>query len=107
MNAWIMLVTGTLISVCANAILKQSDGFKNIPLGVLSFVLFGIGIYLYGQAVKTLPIGIAYSVWCGIGILIVNAIGLVWFKESISPLGILFMLMIITGCVGLNLITKS
>lgn len=107
MNAWIMLVAGTLISVCANALLKQSDGFKHIPMGVLSFILFGIGIYLYGQAVKTLPIGIAYAVWCGIGILVVNIIGLLWFKESISPLSVIFMLMILTGCIGLNLITKS
>lgn len=107
MNAWVTLLTGTLISVFANAMLKQSDGFSNVLLGCGSFILFGIGIFLYGQAVKTLPIGIAYAVWSGVGVLIVTAIGLIWFKETISPLGILFMVMIITGCIGLNLITKS
>jgi len=107
MNAWVILLTGTLISVFANAMLKQSDGFNNVLLGCCSFLLFGIGIYMYGQAVKTLPIGIAYAVWSGIGVLIVTLIGLIWFKESISPLGILFMVMIITGCIGLNLITKT
>jgi small multidrug resistance pump len=101
-----MLLSGTLIAVCANAMLKQSDGFSNIILGCLSFLLFGIGIFMYGQAVKTLPIGIAYTVWSGVSVLIVTIIGLLWFKETISPLGILFMVMIITGCIGLNIITK-
>ena len=68
MNAWLILMSGVLISVVANAMLKQSDGFSNVFLGVCSFILFGIGIYLYGQAVKTLPIGVAYTVWSGIGV---------------------------------------
>ena len=107
MNAWLILLTGTLISVLANTMLKQSDGFNNVLLGCCSFVLFGIGIFMYGQAVKTLPIGIAYAVWTGIGGPIIALIGFIWFKESISPLGIFFIAMIITGCIGLNLITKT
>lgn len=107
MTAWLMLMTGVSISVVANAMLKQSDGFSNMALGVASFVLFGISIYLYGQAVRTIPIGIAYTVWSGVGVLVVTLIGFFWFKEALSPLAIVFLLMIVTGCVGLRLIVGN
>ena len=105
--AWIILLSGTLISVMANALLKQSDGFAHIWLGLTSFVLFGVGIYLYGIAVKTLPIGVAYAVWSGVGVIVVTAIGILWFKEHVNYLTVLFMVMIITGCIGLNLVTRG
>lgn len=105
--AWMVLLAGVAISVVANALLKYSNGVEKVVPGVASFILFAIAIYLYGYAVKTLPIGVAYAVWSGVGILIVTFIGIIWFKESISYLGIFFMLMILTGCIGLNLITKG
>jgi small multidrug resistance pump len=104
--AWILLGFAITFSITANALLKQSDGFANVGIGVASFALFGISIYIYGIAVKTLPLAIAYTVWSGIGILVITFIGIFWFKEPINALGMVFIAMILVGCIGLNMITK-
>ncbi len=104
--AWVLLGFAIAFSITANALLKQSDGFANVWAGVVSFLFFGISIYIYGIAIKTLPLAIAYTVWSGIGILVLTFIGIFWFKESVSLLGMVFIAMILIGCVGLNMITK-
>lgn len=105
--AWLYLYLGVGLSILGNALVKQSNGFTDVKLGVASFILFGVGIYLYSLAVKSIPIGTAYAVWSGIGVLSIAIIGIVWFKEPIGTLNAVFIAMILAGCIGLNLMTKA
>lgn len=105
--AWIILTSGALIGVFANTLLKRSDGFTHLGLGFSAFALFSVAIYCFSISIKTLPMGVAYAVWSGIGVITITLVGLIWFKESISHLGILFIFMILIGCVGLNMITRA
>jgi len=104
---WLFLVAGTLTAVLANIMIKASNGMENVILGYGAFILFGVSIYLYMIAVKTIPISVAYPVWSGVGVLAITAVGYFMFSEGISGLKILFISMILIGCIGLNLISKS
>ncbi len=104
--AWIYLGIGILVSAVGNALMKQSNGFENLLTGLASLGFFAVGMVLYGFAVKTLPISIAYIAWTGISILLITAIGIIYFKEVITPIAAIFICMIVTGVIGLYFVTK-
>jgi len=53
---------------------------------------------------KKYEMSIVYTIWAGVGTALVAIVGMLFFNESISLLKILFILMIIGGVVGLELI---
>lgn len=57
---------------------------------------------LLAQAMKTLPLGTAYSVWTGIGALGSLIVGIAVFKESASPVRLLFAALLLAGIIGLK-----
>jgi quaternary ammonium compound-resistance protein SugE len=54
---------------------------------------------------KTIPIGTAYAVWTGIGAVGVAILGMILFGESREILRIACLFLIITGIVGLKLVS--
>ena len=50
-----------------------------------------------------MDVSFAYAVWAGLGLLLISAVGILWFKEPASGLRIVSMGLIIIGVVGLNL----
>jgi quaternary ammonium compound-resistance protein SugE len=54
-----------------------------------------------------LPTGPSYSVWVGIGAIGSVAVGMVLFGEFPNLLGYVFLLLIIAGVIGLNMVTGS
>jgi small multidrug resistance pump len=67
---------------------------------LLFYVLALLGLAL---ALRTLEVGIAYAVWAGAGTLLIAVLGVIFFKESMSVMKMLSMLLVIAGIVGLNL----
>jgi small multidrug resistance pump len=58
-------------------------------------------------AMKSIPVGVAYAIWAGVGILAITIIGWLVFKQSLQPIQIGFILLILVGATGLNLTTKA
>lgn len=52
---------------------------------------------------KVLPVGVVYAIWSGVGIAAVSLIGIFAFDDRLSALQYVFIAMILTGAVGLNL----
>jgi len=58
---------------------------------------------LLGQALKVLPIGMTYAIWAGLGTAIVSLIGIIWFAETMTPVKLVSLMLIIIGVIGLQL----
>lgn len=71
-----------------------------IALSIISMGASGFLLYL---AQRTIPIGTAYVIWTGIGAVGTVLIGILLFHDSASTLRLLFVLLILTGVVGLKL----
>lgn len=71
-----------------------------IFFAVISMALSGLFLWL---AQRTIPIGTAYAVWTGIGAVGTFLIGLIFFKDPVTLLRMLSVLMIVTGLIGLKL----
>ena len=58
-------------------------------------------------AVRVIPIGTAYAVWTGIGAAGAAIMGMVLFNEPRDAVRLLFIVLIVSGVVGLKLSTPG
>jgi quaternary ammonium compound-resistance protein SugE len=99
---WIYLIIAGLLEVCWAIGLKYSAGFtKPIP-SIFTLVTLALSMFLLAKAANTLPIGTAYAVWVGIGALGAAVLGIFLFHEAVTPLRVLFLVMLLSSIIGLK-----
>jgi len=106
MNAWAFLAGAIALEVMGTFLLKLSDGFEKPLWGGLSILCYSACFWALAPAMKALPVGIVYAIWSGIGIVAASLIGIFAFDEKLGALQFVFVAMILTGAVGLQ-ITSS
>jgi quaternary ammonium compound-resistance protein SugE len=81
---------------------KAAEGLP-ILIPFAGYILFGIGnIYFFSMAIKQVPTATAYAVWTAVTLILIKVAEVTFFKQQISFLEIFFMLMIMTGILGLK-----
>ena len=103
--AWAYLAVAGLFEIGWAIGLKYSDGFSKPLPTLLTVVAMGLSIWLLALAMKTIPVGTAYAVWTGIGAIGVAVLGMVLFGESREILRMVCLFMIVTGIVGLKIVS--
>lgn len=105
--AWFYLLLAGLFE-CGWAIgLKYTDGFTKLIPSLFTVFTMAISFWLLSMAMKTIPIGTAYAVWTGIGMVAVAILGMVLFGESRDIMRIICLLLIVSGIIGLKLVSSS
>ena len=104
--AWFYLILAGLFE-CGWAIgVKYTEGFtKPIP-SIFTVFAMGISVWLMSIAMKSIPLGTAYAVWTGIGAVGVAILGMVLFDESRDIMRVICLLLIVSGIVGLKLVSS-
>jgi len=100
--AWIILVIAGLLDVGWAVGLKFTEGFTRLGASVGTVAAMIASMALLGIAVRRLPIGTVYAVWTGIGTVGTVLVGMVLLKESMSPLQLLCVGLIVAGITGLK-----
>lgn len=103
MNAWAFLAGAIALEVMGTFLLKLSDGFEKPLWGGLSILCYSACFWALAPVMKALPVGIVYAIWSGIGIVAASLIGIFAFDEKLGALQFVFVAMILTGAVGLQL----
>ncbi len=101
--SWIILFLAGLFEIGWAIGLKYTEGFTRPLPTVLTAAAMLTSISLLGMAVKQLPLGTAYAIWTGIGAVGTVIAGIVLFGESVSPIRLLSVLLILCGLIGLKL----
>ena len=83
--------------------MKLSVGFTKFTPSVLMFVFYVASIAMLTLAVKKFDISMVYAVWSGLGTALIAAIGILYFREAVSAVKIISIMLIIIGVVGLHL----
>lgn len=104
---WIILVIAGLFEVGWAVGLKFTEGFTRLGASVATVAAMVASMGLLGLAVRTLPIGTAYAVWTGIGTVGTALAGMILLKESMSPLQLLCIALIVVGIAGLKVLSAS
>lgn len=99
---WIVLIIAGLFEVCWAVGLKYTEGFTRLGPSLFTLTTLAISMYLLAWATKTLPIGTAYAVWVGIGAFGAAVLGILLFGESVNPLRLVFLALLVISIVGLK-----
>jgi quaternary ammonium compound-resistance protein SugE len=103
--AWLILTAAGLLEIVWAIGLKYTHGFTRVvPTLITATAMIG-SVAMLGLAMRTLPVGTAYAVWTGIGAVGTVILGIVLFHDSIAPLRIVSIALIIAGIAGLKLST--
>ena len=101
--SWIYLILAIILETIATTLLKLSNGFSVLLPSIGTILGYGLCFLFLSYALKTINMSVAYAIWCAFGILLVSAIGMFFFNETISIIKFASILLIILGTVGLCL----
>ena len=106
-SSWVVLGVAALCEVAWAIGLKYSAGFTRLWPSVWTLVMLALSVGLLAVAARSLPIGTAYAVWTGLGAAGTAILGIWLFEESMSPLRVACIVLIVAGVVGLKLVSPD
>jgi len=103
--AWLGLAI--VAEVIATSALKATEGFTRLWPTVITVLGYGIAFFALSLTLRTLPTGIAYAIWSGVGIVLISAVGWVWFRQALDVPAMIGLGLIIAGVLVVNLFSKT
>jgi len=100
--SWLILFFAGLFEVGWAIGLKYTDGFTRPLPTLLTVAAMAASLGLLGLAVRELPLGNAYAIWTGVGAVGTVIAGIILFGESMAPMRIVSVLLIVLGLAGLK-----
>lgn len=82
--------------------MKLSHGFSRWTPSILMFALYMISLFFLTLSMKELSLSAVYAIWSGLGTALISLVGILLFKESVSPIKLVSIGLIILGVIGLN-----
>jgi quaternary ammonium compound-resistance protein SugE len=101
--AWIALVSAGVLDVLWAVSMKYADGYSRLGWSLASLVLLAGFVFLLGRSLQVLPVGTAYAIWTGVGAVGTVTMGILLFNETLDPVRIGCILLIVAGIIGLKL----
>lgn len=102
---WIYLLIAGFFEVAWAVGLKLSCGFTNVAVSILTILEMIASFYFLALALKNIPLGTAYAVWTGIGTIGTVVFGILLFKEPITIMRIICIMLIVSGVTGLKILS--
>lgn len=104
---YIYLIVAVVFEVIATTALKQTVGFTRLMPSLVAISGYALAFYFLSLPLRTMPVGIVYALWCGAGIILITAIGWVWFKQALDLPALAGMGLIMAGVLVINLWSKT
>ena len=102
-GSMLILLLAIVSEVVGTVALKASEGFARLGPTLLVVVGYVLTFYFLGLALKQIPLGVAYAIWSGLGTAGAVLAGLLLWRESLSPAGVVGIALIVAGVLILNL----
>lgn len=101
------LLIAILFEVLATTALKETQGFTRLVPSVVTVIGYALAFYFLSLPLRTMPVGVVYAIWCGAGIILITAIGWLWFRQSLDIPALVGMGFIMAGVMIINLFSKT
>jgi len=101
---WLYLAIGIVLEVLGTICMKKAEGFTKLVPSILVFVLYGLALACLVMVLKKMgEISVVYAIWASAGTALIAVIGMIWFKEPVTPVKIASIFLIVLGILGLEL----
>jgi small multidrug resistance pump len=101
------LMAAIILEVIATSYLQKTEQFTKPLPTVVTALCYAGAFYFLSISLKTLPVSIAYAIWSGLGIVLIAAVGWIFFKQKLDAPAIIGLAFIIVGVVIVNGFSKS
>lgn len=104
-NGWfslsIAIIFGVLGTICMK--LSLSHGVKKLKPALYLMFFYTISFIALTFAMQKIELSVVYAVWSGVGTILVAAIGIFYFNETLSARKIIFLTLIVVGVIGMHI----
>lgn len=104
---YVLLGAAIVLEIIATTLLKMSEGFTKLLPAAGCVVLYILCYFVFSKALLKIDLGVAYATWCAGGIVATTIISAVVFGQKMNAVGTVSIVLIIVGCVLLNLFGTS
>ena len=101
------LLVAIALEVIATSALKATDGFTRLAPSLVTLIGYGLAFYFLSLTLRTMPVGIVYAVWSGAGVVLITAIGWVYYRQALDLPALIGLGLIIAGVLVVNLFSQS
>jgi quaternary ammonium compound-resistance protein SugE len=102
-SAWLALLAAGLLEIAWAFGLKYSDGMTRFWPAAATLISIALSFGFMAMALRSLPFGTAYAVWTGIGTTGSILVGMLVYSESMDPVRLVCLTLILVGMIGLKL----
>ena len=99
---WLCLAGAIVLEIAGTTSMKLSQGFTRTLPSILLFVFYALSFALMTIAVKRIDMSVSYAIWSGVGTAVIALIGVFAFRESLTTVQVVSIVLIIVGVVGLR-----
>ena len=104
---YIYLLVAIMFEVVATTALKETQGFTRLMPSLVAVAGYAFAFYFLSLPLRTMPVGVVYAIWCGAGIILITAIGWLWFRQALDMPALIGMGLIMAGVIVINLFSKT
>ncbi|HCM61579.1 MAG TPA: multidrug/spermidine transporter subunit MdtJ [Morganella sp. (in: Bacteria)] len=104
---WMFLGLAIVTEVIGTLSMKYASVSGDTAGMVVMYIMIAASYILLSMAVKKVALGVAYALWEGIGILIITTFSVMWFQESLSPMKLGGLALLIAGITLIKYGTKK
>ncbi|MBX7167737.1 MAG: multidrug efflux SMR transporter [Pirellulales bacterium] len=103
MTPALWLALAILLEVTGTTCMKLSNGFRVFWPSAGTLLCYVLSFQCLSLSLRKIELSIAYAIWAGVGTALVAAIGVVLFRETLTPLKLVSIVLVVAGVAGLNL----
>ena len=104
---YLYLLVAIACEVVATSALKASNGFTVLAPSLVTLAFYCVAFYFLSLTLRAIPVGIVYAIWSGLGIVLIAAVGWVWFHQRLDAPALVGLALILAGVVVINAFSKS
>lgn len=103
----VYLSLAIVAEVIATSALKSTHEFSRFWPSLLVISGYATAFYLLTLALRVLPVGVAYATWSGLGIVLITAVGWVFWGQRLDAPALAGVALIIAGVLLIHLVSKT
>lgn len=104
---WIFLASAIVTEVIGTFSMKYSSVSGDMTGLLVMYFMIASSYILLAMAVKKVSLGVAYALWEGIGVIFITAFSVLLFNESLPPMKLIGLALLIVGIALIKSGTKK
>lgn len=100
---WMYLLLAILLEIFGTTMMNLSNGMTSLYPTIGMFAGYFLCFASLSMALKTIDMSTAYAIWCALGIVLIAAIGMIFFHENFNYAKLTGIILIVIGVITLKL----